>query len=127
MPAVTAAFHGVVYAQTDAQPVLLDATTGEDIPTSGPTPSGTPSDGTHPVGGHDADQGSTPDDSTPTPDDNGIKEPGSAFGSNMSLYDPKLGTPSPTAVTKYGGAYLQEALGDDIENEKILIVLKPTA
>jgi len=121
VPSASAVFHGVVYGKTDSQLVLLNAANGQDIPTSTPTPTGTPSDGTTPS------STPTPDDNATPTQDNGTKDPGSAFGSDLSLYDTKLGIPSPTAVTKYGGAYLQEALGDDLDNEKILIVMKPTA
>ncbi len=38
VPRVTAAFHGVVYAQNRAKPVLLDAATGMYVRTSTPTP-----------------------------------------------------------------------------------------
>ncbi|WP_128429901.1 hypothetical protein [Streptomyces cyaneus] len=95
VPTVTAAFHGIVYAQTDAQPVLMDAATGSDVPTSTPTP---PS--------HDND-------------------PGSANGSDMSLYSGTL--KSPTAVTKYGGAYLQAPSGSNYDLQSVLIALAPTA
>ncbi|MFE7275953.1 hypothetical protein [Streptomyces sp. NPDC057623] len=51
-------------------------------------------------------------------------DPGSANGSDMSLYDGKM--KSPTAVTQYGGTYLQ-ASGSNYDLQSILIALAPTA
>ncbi len=78
VPDVTAAFHGIVYGQTEAQPVLLDAATGNDVPTSEQTPSNstTPSDGGTPS------EGATPTDASSPSFGN---DPGSANGSDMSL------------------------------------------
>ncbi len=115
VPAVTAAFHGIVYAQAEAQPVLMDAATGADVPTSTPTASSMPSAGATPT------EGATPTDGTP-PQGN---DPGSANGSDMSLYDGK--PKSPTAVTQYGGAYLQAPSGSNYDFQSILIALAPTA
>ncbi|WP_369169093.1 hypothetical protein AB5J49_14740 [Streptomyces sp. R28] len=96
VPTVTAAFHGIVYAQSEVQPVLMDAATGEDVS----TPSAT----------------SMPSHS---------KDPSTTNGSDMSLYDGK--PKSPTAVTQYGGAYLQAASGSNYDFQSILIALAPTA
>ncbi|WP_208614629.1 hypothetical protein [Streptomyces regalis] len=96
VPAVTAAFHGVVYAQSEVQPVLMDAATGADIR----TPSAT----------------SMPSFS---------KDPSTTNGSDMSLYDGKLR--SPTAVTQYGGAYLQAPGGSNYDLQSVLIAMAPTA
>jgi hypothetical protein len=91
VPRVTAAFHGVVYAQIAAQPVLLDARTGKALPGATPTPSAVTS-----------------------------------AGSALSLFDNKL--QSPTAITPYGGIYLQDATGvAGYDFERILIALEPTA
>jgi hypothetical protein len=109
VPAVTAAFHGVVYAQAEAQPVLMDAATGADVSTSKPAASSVPS------------AGATPTDTTPSQGD----DPGSANGSDMSLYDGEQ--KSPTAVTQYGGAYLQPQIGYHYEFQSILIALVPIA
>ena len=102
-PSVTAAFHGVVYAKTDAQPVLLDATTGEDIPTSDPTaPStATPSDSTTPTALRRRTTAARRPDSG--------SDPGSAYGSDMSLYDGKPRSRRRPRSRQYGGAYLQSA------------------
>lgn len=115
IPDVTAAFHGIVYAQTDAQAVLMDAATGNDVPTSTPTPSEsvTPSDGVTPT------EGSTP---TEDPSSQG-KDPGSANGSDLSLYNGKM--KSPVAVTQCGGTYLQETGMTGFIS--VLIALAPTA
>lgn len=53
------------------------------------------------------------------------KDPSTTNGSDMSLYDGKL--KSPTAATKYGGAYLQAPSGSNYAFESILIALAPTA
>lgn len=88
VPRVTAAFHGVAYAQNGAKPVLLDIATGKYLPTGAPT---------------------TPPSST-----------------SLSLYDNAV--QSPTAVTPYGGVYLQPATGtDSFDFQAVLIALKPTA
>ncbi len=102
VPAVTAAFHGIVYAQTEAQSVLMNAATGVDVPTSTPT--------------------STPTASSTQSQGN---DPSSANGSDMTLYDGK--PKSPTAVTKYGGVYLQAPSGDNYDFQSILIALAPVA
>ena len=123
VPYVTAAFHGVLYGVAGDQPVMMNLAGGQDIPRAS-SPTETPSSGTTPTDGTTPTEGSN---GTPTDGSPGGNDPVSAFGSSMSFYDPKLGPPSPTAVTKYGGTYLQGALGDDLEREKILVVLKPTA
>jgi hypothetical protein len=121
VPDVTAAFHGIVYGQTQAQPVLLDAATGNDVPASAPTPSdnASPSDGGTPSDSSTPSEGSTP---SQDPGSQGT-DPGSANGSDMSLYNDKQA--SPTAVTKYGGVYTQVA--GDSSFQTVLIALKPTA
>lgn len=98
IPDVTAAFHGIVYAQAEVQPVLMDAVTGEDVKT--PSEVATPTAGTS--------QGA---------------DPGSANGSDMSLFNGELR--SPVAVTQYGGTYLQEKLGSGFYTN--LIALTPIA
>jgi hypothetical protein len=121
VPDVTAAFHGVVYGQTEAQPVILDAATGNDVPTSAPTPS----DSTSPSDSGTPSESSTPTEGGTPSQDPGSQatDPGSANGSDMSLYNDK--PESPTAVTKYGGVYTQ-ATGDS-SFQTVLIALKPTA
>ncbi|MFJ8536264.1 hypothetical protein [Streptomyces sp. NPDC093591] len=96
VPTVTAAYHGIVYAQSEVQPVLMNAATGEDVS----TPSAT---------------------SRPSY----TKDPSTTNGSDMSLYDGKL--KSPTAVTQYGGAYLQDPTGSNYDLESVLIALAPRA
>ncbi|MGW1341794.1 hypothetical protein ACWCOV_12120 [Kribbella sp. NPDC002412] len=115
IPEVTAAFHGIVYAQTEAQPVLMDAVTGEDVKTNAPTPT----DGTTPTDGSSPSEGSTP---TGNPSSQGA-DPGSANGSDMSLYTGK--PQSPDAVSQYGGAYLTST--GQSSYIAVLIALAPTA
>ncbi|WP_433163470.1 hypothetical protein [Kribbella sp. CA-247076] len=109
VPSVTAAFHGIIYAQTEAQPVLMDAATGEDLKGSTPAPSesASPTDGGTPSSSQSPGSGSQ------------TNGPANANGSVMSLYDGKLR--SPQTVTKYGGVYVQ---GD---YKPALIALSPTA
>ncbi|TDD13475.1 hypothetical protein E1218_34485 [Kribbella turkmenica] len=109
VPSVTAAFHGIIYAQTEAQPVLMDAATGEDVKVSTPAPpeSASPTDGGTPG----SSQSSDPSSQT--------NSPANANGSVMSLYDGKLR--SPHAVTEYGGVYVQG------NYKRALIALSPTA
>jgi len=116
VPVITGAFHGVAYGTAQEQPVMLDAKTGADIPqpSSGvsttPSASGTPTE--------------TPSDApTGTPS----QDVGSMFGSDLSQFDPKLGTPSPTAITEYGATYLQNDKADNYDIDKILIAMKPIA
>ncbi|HEY3560021.1 MAG TPA: hypothetical protein VGL05_21280 [Kribbella sp.] len=124
VPDVTAAYHGVVYVQTEKQPVLLDGKTGQDLPS--PTPSGapsesSPSDGSTPSDGDSPTSGDTPSDSD-TPSDGST--PG---GSDMSQFN---GTPvSPEAVSPYGGVYTQlpTGAGSSLEIETVAVYLKPTA
>ncbi|TCC53232.1 hypothetical protein E0H75_05835 [Kribbella capetownensis] len=123
VPRVTAAFHGVVYVQTEKQPVLLDAKTGQDLPsasTSGSpsaSSSDSPSAGDTPSGNDSPTAGDTPSDSR------------SAGGSDMSLYDGKL--VSPDAVSPYGGVYGQLPNGGggygSGDLQSVLVYLKPTA
>ncbi len=110
IPEVTTAFHGIVYADTEAQPVLMDAATGEDVKTGSPTPS----DSTSPA------ESSTPSDN---PSSSQGSDPGSASGSDMSLYDGK--PKSPDAVSQYGGAYLTST--GKSSYIAVLIALAPTA
>jgi hypothetical protein len=108
VPTVTAAYHGVVYAKTEAQPVLLDAKTGADLPSASPSAGGTPSS---------ADTPQIPGD---TPSDGA--SPGNG---DLGLFNGRL--ESPTAVSPYGGVYRQEPTGDDYDLESVGIYLKPTA
>ncbi|GAA1153519.1 hypothetical protein GCM10009630_59720 [Kribbella jejuensis] len=124
VPEVTAALHGVVYVQTEKQAVLLDAKTGQDLPS--PTPSATPNETSPSTGGTPSDSGSptagdTPSDSgTPSPSDGST--PG---GSDMSQYN---GTPeSPDAVSPYGGVYTQFPTSNGLDVETVAVYLKPTA
>jgi len=117
VPLVTGAFHGVVYGHAQEQPVMLDAKTGADIPQPSTAPSETPSASTTPTD----DGGVTPPTGTPSQD------AGTMLGSDMSQFNPKLGTPSPTAITKYGATYLQNDKADNYDVDKILIAMKPTA
>ena len=121
VPSVTAAYHGVVYAQTEAQAVLLDAKTGNDLPAAAPTPSdsGTPTSSDSPSAG------STPS-SSDSPSDNGTPSEGTGMaGSDMSLFNGKQ--ESPDAVSPNGAVYKQAAKADQYDLESVLIVLKPTA
>jgi len=107
VPSVTAAFHGIIYGQTETQPALLDAATGNDVPVPSPTPSA----GTSPAESATPVDGSTPSD------------PITANGSEFSLFN---GTPkSPSAVSKYGGAYLQDT--GDASYQTVLIAMSATA
>jgi hypothetical protein len=99
VPDVTAAFHGIVYAQAEAQPVLMDAATGEDVKAS--------------------TEGATPTVGSGSPG----ADPASANGSDMSLFNGEMR--SPVAVTQYGGTYLQEKLGSGFYTN--LIALTPIA
>jgi hypothetical protein len=119
VPAVTAAFHGIIYAQTETQPVLMDAATGNDVPTSGSTPSTSTTPDSTPTDGSSPTEGSTP---SQDPGSQGT-DPGIANGSDFSLFNGK--PQSPTAVTKYGAAYLQPS--SDLDFQTVLIALKPTA
>jgi hypothetical protein len=64
IPDVTAAFHGIVYAQAEKQPVLMDAATGEDVKT--------------PAGGATSTVGASA---------------ATANGSDLSLYNDELESP----------------------------------
>lgn len=117
VPDVTAAFHGVVYGETEAQPVLLDAKTGQDLPSAAasPTDSATPTPGS----------GDTPSPSD-SPSDNGTPSDGGGHpGSDMSLFsgEPK----SPDAVSVNGAVYRQPGGASNYDIESVLILLKPTA
>ncbi|MDX6238188.1 MAG: hypothetical protein QOG10_3003 [Kribbellaceae bacterium] len=128
VPEITTAFHGLVYVQAETIPVLLDATTGQDVPTPSPTPAGgaTPTGGATSTDGSSPTDGSTPTDGTsPTAGSSSSPGAGSGDGSGLSLYD---GTRmSPVMVSQYGGAHLQEPGQYDFGNETILVVLKATA
>jgi hypothetical protein len=122
VPNVTAAFHGVVYVQTEKQAVLMDAKTGQDLPSAStssspsasssdsPSSSDTPSDSESPSSGDTPSSGS------------------SSGGGDMSLYN---GTPSsPSAVSPYGGVYRQQPTGSGYGSgdlQAVLVYLKPTA
>ncbi|MGW5192410.1 hypothetical protein ACWEOO_24405 [Kribbella sp. NPDC004138] len=124
VPRVTAAYHGVVYVQTEKQAVLMDAKTGEDLPGASPsgTPSGSPSAGETPSSS-DSPSDSNSSTASATPSDQK-----SAGGSDMSLYDGKLG--SPGAVSPYGGVYTQLPQGGGFGSSDlraVLVYLKPSA
>lgn len=126
VPNVTAAFHGVVYVQTEKQPVLLDAKTGEDLPSSNPSPGETPS-GSPTSGGSPSDSDSPSDSASPSGGDS--ESPvSSAGGNDMSLYN---GTQvSPDAVSPYGGVFGQLPKGSgsgSTDIQLVSIVMKPTA
>ena len=126
VPGLTAAYHGVLYAQTEAQPVLLDAKTGADLPS--PTPSGnpspsdtassgsTPSDGSSPTAGDTPSSGDTPSDGA---------SPGNG---DLGLWN---GTArSPESVSPYGGVYRQLPHGDysvTDELDSVCVFLKATS
>ncbi|WP_350280256.1 hypothetical protein [Kribbella sp. HUAS MG21] len=121
VPRVTAAFHGVVYAQTEAQPVLLDAKTGEDLPSG--SSSASPSSSDSPSSGDTPSSGDSPSDSNSPA---GNESPGNG---DMGLFDGKAR--SPEAVSPYGGVYKQLPTGTDygstVKVDSICIFLKPTA
>ncbi|MGW6281010.1 hypothetical protein [Kribbella sp. NPDC055071] len=122
VPDLTAAFHGVVYAKTEAQPVLLDAKTGQDLPSA--APSGTPSPGGSPSSSDTPTSGDTPS-SGDSPSVGDSSSPGNG-DAGLTLFDGKQ--QSPTAVSPYGGVYRQERVGyDQMDIESIAIYLKPTA
>jgi hypothetical protein len=108
VPKVTAAFHGLVYAQAEAGPALLDATTGQDVPSPTPTPvdNATPTDGSTPSDGSTPTDGSTPSDSD---------SPGAVLDAKPA---------SPAAVSAYGGAYLKEPESSDSTVSGVLMILK---
>jgi hypothetical protein len=114
VPKITAAFHGLVYAQAEAGPALLDATTGHDVPSPTPTPAGnaTPTDGSTPTAGSTPSDGSTPTIGlTPTDNDS----PGAVLDAKPA---------SPDAVSAYGGAYLKEPDAGDSTVSAVLMILK---
>jgi hypothetical protein len=120
VPTVTAAFHGVVYVQTEKQAVLLDAKTGQDLPggsaSSTPSSSDSPSSSDTPSDSESPSSGDTPSSSS------------SSGGNDMSLYN---GTQSsPAAVSPYGGVYRQLPTGNGYgsdELQAVVVYLKPTA
>ncbi|HEU4947909.1 MAG TPA: hypothetical protein VFT31_12205 [Kribbella sp.] len=106
VPKITAAFHGIVYAEAETGPILMDAITGQDVPT--PTP--TPTDSASPVSpGNSA----SPTDST---------SPTSTESPDESALDTK--PQSPTAVSTYGGAYLKKVQSFSSPTSGVLQVLK---
>ncbi|WP_112248651.1 hypothetical protein [Kribbella monticola] len=106
VPQVTAAFHGVLYASAETKPVLLNALTGQDIPTPTPTvPTGADTAG--PTG----TPGETPSED-PTPTDSSSPSGGSS-GAPVAA-QPANQLQSPQSVSEYGGVYLAEPeLSDD--------------
>ncbi len=120
VPTVTAAFHGVVYVQTEKQAVLLDAKTGQDLPggsaSSTPSSSDSPSSSETPSDSGSPSSGDTPSSSS------------SSGGGDMSLYN---GTQSsPAAVSPNGGVYRQLPSGNSYGSgqlQAVLVYLKPTA
>jgi hypothetical protein len=129
VPLVTGAFHGVVYGHAQEQPVMLDAKTGADIPQPSTAPSETPSASTTPTDDGSNTSPTGEPTGTASPGDGSTASPGdgSLPGSDLSQFNPKLGTPSPTAITKYGATYLQNDKADNYDVDKILIAMKPTA
>ncbi|HWD83418.1 MAG TPA: hypothetical protein VG497_31180 [Kribbella sp.] len=126
VPDLTAAYHGVLYAKTEAQPVLMDAKTGADLPSASPSgspsSSDSPSSGTTPSDGSSPTAGDTPSDGS-TPSDGGT--PGNG---DLGLWDGNLG--SPESVSPYGGVYKQLPHGDysvTSELDSVCIFVKATA
>ncbi|TDW60961.1 hypothetical protein EV653_7522 [Kribbella pratensis] len=126
VPTVTAAYHGVVYAKAEAQPVLLDAKSGQDLPSAapsgGPSSSDTPSSGVTPSSGDSPSTGDTPSESD-SPSDNGTPGNGDL---GLTLYNGKQ--ESPVAVSPFGGVYRQLPTGNDSSDlESVCIFVKATA
>ncbi|MFF0265754.1 hypothetical protein [Kribbella sp. NPDC004536] len=126
VPGLTAAYHGVLYAQTEAQPVLLDAKTGADLPS--PTPSGSPSSSDTPSSGSTPSDGSSPTaGDTPSSGDT-PSDGGSPGNGDLGLWN---GTArSPESVSPYGGVYRQLPQGDySVTNEldSVCVFLKATS
>jgi hypothetical protein len=92
VPKVTAVFHGVIYAEAETGPILLNAVTGLDLPT--PTPTPTPTDGATPTSPTDS---ASPSE-TPTP----------TYGETPDESSLDAKPKSPTAVSVYGGVYLRK-------------------
>lgn len=126
VPEVTAAYHGVIYAKTEAQPVLLDAKTGADLPSA--TPSGSPSSSDSPSTGSTPSDGDSPT-SGDTPSEGSTPGSDSSSGNgDLSLFDGTL--QSPTSVSPYGGVYSQQPHGDyTVTNEldSVVVFMKATA
>lgn len=97
VPKITAAFHGRLYAETEAGPVLLDATTGQDVPT--------------PSAGGSSSDSAAPTDTTPGPGD-------------PTAPAPDAKPQSPTAVSAYGAAYLKKSESSSSPTGAFLIILK---
>lgn len=126
VPKITAAFHGLVYAQAETDAVLLNAANGQDVPSPTPTPAdgATPTEGSTPSDGSSPTEGASPSDGSSPTNGPSSQGPGDT-GSDLSLLSGKV--KSPTTVTSYGGVYLQDPGGDDYDTETILVVLKATA
>ncbi|MBP2353532.1 hypothetical protein JOF29_004642 [Kribbella aluminosa] len=125
VPDVTAAFHGVLYAKTEAQPVLMDAKTGADLPSAAPSgspsASDSPSTGDTPSGGDSPSVGATPSDGS-TPSDSRTSGNG-----DLALWDGSLA--SPESVSQYGAVYKQQPHGDySVTNEldSVCVFIKAT-
>ncbi|WP_425827395.1 hypothetical protein [Kribbella sp. DT2] len=118
VPDVTAIYNGLVYGLADDQAILLDAKTGQDVPTPAPSPGETPTDGSTPS------DGSSPSDSTsPSSTDSSYSSGNIGGWGDTSLLsgEPK----SPAMVSKYGSVYLQDPGSKAPRNtEKILVVQK---
>ncbi|HZX08679.1 hypothetical protein [Kribbella sp.] len=126
VPIVTAAYHGVLYAKTEAQSVLLDAKTGADLPSASasgsPSASDSPSTGDTPSPGDTPTAGDTPSDGS-TPSDSRTSGNG-----DLAIWDGSLR--SPESVSQYGGVYSQQPHGDyTVTNEldSVCIFMKATA
>jgi hypothetical protein len=128
VPDVTAAYHGVLYAQTEAQAVLIDAKTGADLPSKAPSGSSSPSTGDTPSDGDSPTAGDTPSDGG-TPSDSGTPSDGTSPGNgDLGLWAGKLD--SPESVSPYGGIFKQAPHGDysvTSELDSVCIFLKATA
>jgi hypothetical protein len=119
VPKITAVFHGMVYAQAEALPVIVDAATGKDVPTptpaDGATPGATPTDGATPS------ETAPSDGTTPTTGSGNL----GGWGDTSLLWGkPK----SPAMVSQYGSVYLLDP-GDKapLGTETILVVQKAIA
>lgn len=118
VPRITTAYHGVVYAQAESEPILLNAASGEDLPTA--TPTATPTDGATAGDGTTPSGNASPGDSA-TPTAGASPTSGDSGNPNLADYDGTLR--SPTMVSPYGGVYLQPATGAG----PVFVVLKATA
>ena len=127
VPELTAAYHGVLYAKTEAQPVLLDAKTGADLP--GASPSGTPSSSDSPSTGATPSDSDSPTAGTTPSDPSTLGADPSSGNGDLALFDGKLG--SPTSVSQYGGVYSQSPPGDGYgtsdDIDSVCVFMKATA